>query len=91
MSWDLFVIVKDNLVDYVFGSEMVFSIALIFVFMLFLMVARVNPLVSFTLIVPLFVASVVSGYFGAALWVKAAVMLALASIWTFVLWKLLGD
>lgn len=91
MSWDLMVLVKDNLVDYVLGSELVFSLVLVFVLMIILMAVRVNPLIAFTVVIPLFVASVGAGYFGAAVWVKAAVMIVLAAIWAFVLWRLTGD
>jgi len=91
MNYNIMTYFKGFLVDYIFGSEMLFALALVFVLFILLLAARVNPLWSFTIIVPLFVSLVGAGYFGAALWVKSAIMVILAIIWAFVLWKIMGD
>lgn len=91
MSFVAIELVRDNLINYVFGSELIFALAIVFVLMVFLLSARVNPLWAFTIIVPLFVSLVGAGYFGADIWVKSAVMVVLASVWAFVLWRLMGE
>lgn len=88
MSWDLFGVVTDNLVNNVFGSYLFLGLFLMVAVILLFMAASINPVLSFVLGLPFFGAMVVAGWFGGVLWVKSIMVIVAVVIWGFVLWRL---
>jgi len=88
-GWEVFTVVKDNLINDVFGSTTAFALFLVISVMILLMAARLSPLLAFLIAVPLFISTIASGYFGGAGYVKAIVILILSVIWGAVLWNLI--
>lgn len=87
MTWEIFTVVRDNLLNNVFGSYMLLALFLLFVMMIILMSVGVNPLLAFILVVPAFLGMAVAGWFGANTWIKAAIYIIIGVIWTFIIWR----
>lgn len=88
MSWDLFGVVTDNLVNNVFGNYLFLALFLMVSVVLLFMAASVNPVLSFVLGLPFFVAMVGAGWFGGVVWVKSLMIIVAAVIWGFILWRM---
>lgn len=90
MSWEIFTIVKDFMINNIFGSTGWFALFLIFAFFMLLLAARINPLFSFLALAPLTYGLALNGWFGAG-WVQALVILILSLLWAFVVWLIIGE
>lgn len=89
VGWSLFSEARDGLINNVFGSSLVFALFLVFGALGLLVALRISPLLAFLIVTPLFVGTVVAGFFGGAGYVKALIILVLSVIWGTILWNLL--
>ena len=85
----IFNMMIENLVSYIFGSYFIFSIFILFMFIVSLLAARVNFLIGLVIAVPLFGGLIVSGWLGGYGWIKPLLTMLMAIIWGFVLWRLI--
>jgi hypothetical protein len=85
-----FTLMSTYLVEYVFGSYLVFGLVLFFAMIILLLAARISPVLSFVLSVPFFMTMISAGWFGEIDWIKNLILLLMAIIWGSVLWRLIN-